>query len=116
MNLELITGTAEEYESAIACPAIDPDDFDTIQSHMLFLDHILREKSAEQAESISLRSIKLLEDQADNFSLIGDIFRSIIFFASMSEYPQTVRIVCDSDETARLYEEIYDYWFAEETL
>ena len=50
----------------------------------------------------------------ETFSLIGDVLRSIFYFASMNEYPETIQIVCDSDETAGLYEEIYDYWFVEE--
>lgn len=114
MQLELITGTADEYADAIECPVIDPNDFDTIQAHMVFLDELLHEKCAAKAESVSIRAMKPFEDQMETFSLIGDELRSIFYFASMNEYPETIRIVCDSDETAGLYEEIYDYWFVEE--
>ena len=72
------------------------------------------EKNAEKAEVLCLRSIVPLDDPSDNFSLIGDVFRSIVYFASMHEYPEKICIVCDSEETEELYEEVYDFWFPEE--
>ena len=114
MELEIKKGTDREYEDAIACPAIDPDDFSTIEAHLDHLDKVLEEKNAEKAEVLCLRSIIPLDDPSDNFSLIGDVFRSIVYFASMHEYPEKICIMCDSEETEELYEEVYDFWFPEE--
>ena len=61
-----------------------------------------------------MQSITPMEDQLNNFSLIGDILRGILYFTGMHEYPQTVRIICDSEETARLYKVVFNFWFAEE--
>ena len=114
MELEIKKGTDQEYTEAIACPAIDPDDFSTIEAHLDCLDKVLEENNAAKAETVYLQSIIPLEDPSDNFSLLGDVFRSIVYFASMHEYPKKICIVCDSEETEKLYEDIYDFWFPEE--
>lgn len=114
MELEIKKGTDQEYASAVACPAIDPDDFSTIEAHLDFLDKMLKEQCAAKAEVVCLQSITPMEDPSDNFSLIGDVFRSIVYFASMHEYPAKICIVCNSEETEALYEEVYDFWFPEE--
>lgn len=104
MKLEVIIGTSEEYERALACPV---DDLDVLNS-------ILQKKSTEQVSVASFQSVVPSEKQSDNFSIIGDIMRAMFTFMDMHPYPEQIRIVCDSEETARLYKVIYNFWFAEE--
>ena len=40
--------------------------------------------------------------------------RTMLTFMDTHPYPEQIRIVCDSEETARLYKVIYNFWFAEE--
>jgi len=104
MRLEVLTGTAEEFEHAIVCPCGD----------VTRLDSILQKKSTEQVSVVSFQSVVPSEKQSDNFSIIGDIMRAMLTFMDTHTYPEKIRIVCDSEETARLYKVIYNFWFAEE--
>ena len=104
MRLEVLTGTAEEFEHAIVCPCGD----------VTRLDSILQKISTEQVSVASFQSVVPSEKQSDNFSIIGDIMRAMFTFMDTHLYPEQIRIVCDSEETARLYKVIYNFWFAEE--
>jgi len=104
MRLEVLTGTAEEFEHAIVCPCGD----------VTRLDSILQKISTEQVSVASFQSVVPSEKQSDNFSIIGDIMRAMLTFMDTHTYPEKIRIVCDSEETARLYKVIYNFWFAEE--
>ena len=104
MRIEVLMGTEQVFAEAVTCPADSPD----------CLDSILQTNSAEQADVVCFKSVVPSKTQSENFSVIGDMMRVMLTFMDEHSYPQRIRIVCDNDETARLYKVIYNFWFAEE--
>ncbi|MBE6046504.1 MAG: hypothetical protein E7221_07360 [Clostridiales bacterium] len=113
MRLEVTTGTPQMYAAAAAGPAIEANDSSAINKYVEFCETALQKAYAEAADVFSLQSIAPLEKQSDNFSVIGDILRALLTFMDTHNHPETVRIICDNEETARLYKIIYNFWFAE---
>jgi len=103
MRLEVLTGTKDEFEGAAVCPG-----------DLTVLDGILQKKNTEQAAVLSFQAVVPSETQSENFSVIGDLMRTMLAFMDTHPYPLQIRFVCDSEETARLYKVIYNFWFAEE--
>lgn len=105
MSLEIKTGTKEEWDAALPRPGESADIPSYYQGYLF--------AAQEASESLlCFQSIELTGRHSDDFVRITDIERTILGFLEEHSHPQTVRIICDSDENSRLYKVVYNYWFA----
>ena len=107
MTLKIITGTKQEWDASLPASSAEMD----ISSY--YVDK-LQSAESESKSTISFRSAAPQQSQSDHFSLIGEIERTILSYMAEHDCPQDVVIVCDSDDTARLYKVVYNFWFAED--
>ena len=106
MRLDVITGTLQEYEAALAHPKECAD----IRTYYFSK---LEEAGAAKTERLDFQSASPGEKASDNFALYGEIERAILDYLKEHDYPKEVRIVCDDEDVAKEYRVVYNFWFAE---
>ena len=106
MSLDVITGTPQEYEAALAHPKECAD----IRTYYFSK---LEEAGAAKTERLDFQSASPGEKASDNFALYGEIERAILDYLKEHDYPKEVRIVCDDEDVAKEYRVVYNFWFAE---
>lgn len=105
MALEIMIGTKKEWDAALPRPEAGAD----IPSY--YQKSLLAAEDSRQ-ELLCFQSVAPAGRQSDDFALIGDIERTILTHMKEHTCPRTVRIICDNDDTARLYKVVYNFWFA----
>lgn len=106
MRLDVLVGTTEEFENALAAPQSGED-------AAAYYGKLLDDAADKKTDCLDLKSVAPLEKQSDNFAVMGTIERTILDFLKDHEYPKAVRIVCNDEDTARTYKVVYNFWFAE---
>ena len=61
---------------------------------------------------LELPSFALSAKNSSNFQVIGMLYKVIQDFQREHELPGVVRILCDSEDTARMYTQIYNFYIA----
>lgn len=70
----------------------------------------LKSCSAERRETWEIPSMSISKINSKNFQVLGMLYKVIRDFQRDNEYPRRVNIVCDSDETARMYRVVYNFY------
>lgn len=109
MKLEVITGTSEEFAAAAA----QPDCERSMAGYKAYVAEKLSEAESAGIRTACLQSIPMAEKASDNFAAIGWVEQAVKEFQAEHELPETVRIVCDSDETAMQYKVVYNMFYAD---
>ena len=108
MKLEVVKGTAEEFEKAIACPEGEP----SMDVYKTYVKNHLAAAEAEGKELICFRSFPLAEKASDNFTWANWVEQAVKEFQNEHELPKVVRIVADSDAAAEQYKVVYNMFYA----
>lgn len=108
MNLEVITGTPEEFESAVPFPeeAAVRDDFKK------FVKEQLAAAEAAGEDLVCFRSLPPADKPSDTFDRCLWIEQAIQEFQLQHAKPSAVRIVSDSDKTGEPFKVIYNFYYA----
>jgi len=110
MRIEVIIGSKQELDSAIAAPDCPESGY-----RDYYLEQ-LKKISESKQETADFRTIIPSERQSANFQSMSIIERAIVDHLTANEFPAKVRIVCEDEDTARLYKVVYNYFFADTKL
>lgn len=70
----------------------------------------LKNCADERRETWEILSMNISKVNSKNFQVLGMLYKVIRDFQRDNEYPRRVRIVCGSDETARMYRAVYNFY------
>ncbi|MBQ3292313.1 MAG: hypothetical protein IJH43_08055 [Mogibacterium sp.] len=108
MNLEVITGTKEEFEAAAPCPEGEA----TMDNYKSYVKELLANAEAQGKELVCMRSLQMVERVSDNFNRINWIEQAINEFQREHDKPELVRIVAENDAAAEQYKVVYNMYYA----
>lgn len=61
-------------------------------------------------DSLELPCLSPGEKNSSSFQVIGMLYRTVRTYQREHGRPETVRILCDCEDTARLYRQIYNFY------
>ena len=108
MKMEVIIGSAEEFEAAAPCPEGEA----TMANYKAYVKSLLEAAGAEGRDIVCMRSLPMSDRTSDNFARIGWVEQAVNEYQMEHDKPQLVRIVADNDKAVEQDQVVYNMYYA----
>ncbi len=109
MGIEVAVGTEESLKNA----AEKMPDFRTMEEAAAYILGFLDSAKEKGEDTAVLYYTAPSGKPSDQFSSINRFEKPIVEYLRTHDAPETVRIVCDSEDTARLCKVVYNMYYAD---
>ncbi len=74
------------------------------------MNDALRTCADERREIWEIPSVNISDVNSKNFQVLGMLYKVIRAFQRDNEFPRQVKIICSSDEIAKMYRVVYNFY------
>lgn len=109
MRIEVISNNPEAFAAAIPRPEGEA----TKQNYGGYVTAKLEEAAAAKLEVLDFQGLPEAGKNSEMFQNISFVEDAIVTHFKSNDYPEKVRIICDSEVMDNMYRVVYNFYFAD---